>query len=287
MNRASDVDLLARLTVRVREETGFDLTGYRTDGLARRARQRAALVGAQGLQEYLPSVDAREARALLEHVLIQVSGWFRDAHVWTSLRETVLPGIARRRGGPVDLRVWVAGCGEGQEVWSLAACLDEAGRAGHLTSWGLLATDVDAGVLATLERGLYPVVEVAAPGEELLLGHLGRVGDAWEVGPSLSAHVRTAVHDVRAAPPPGLGGPADLVLCRNVIMYLDAGAQVGVLDGLVASMRPGGVLVLGYAEIPLEHRDVLVPVDPASRAYRVIGKPLPSSAPASGSSAPR
>jgi len=284
VTRASDVDLFARLSVRVREETGFDLTGYRTDGLLRRVRPRAALVGAEGLEAYLLSVVAAAAQTMQAHVLVQVSGWFRDAHVWTSLRGTVLPGITRR-GGPVDLRVWVAGCGEGQEVWSLAACLDEAARAGHLRSWSLLATDVDAGVLATLERGLYPVVQVAAPDQDLLQGHLGRVGDAWEVGPSLSAHVRTAVHDVRAAPPPGLGGPADLVLCRNVIMYLDPGVQVAVLDGLVASMRPGGVLVLGHAEIPLDHRDVLVPVDLAARAYRAIGRPLPPAAPASGSSA--
>lgn len=280
MSRASDEAVVGLLARRVHQETGFDLAGYRTDGLVRRARQRAAVTGAESLEEYLPRVDQGEARLLLQHALVQVSGWFRDPWVWQSLLEVVLPGIAHRSGGPADLRVWVAGCGSGQEVYSLAACLDRSVRAGHVASWEVLATDVDRGALAAVGAATYPSVELPGPGRELLLPHVQQAEDGtWRVGGSLRAHVRTAHHDVREAPPEELGGPADLVLCRNVLMYLDAPVQAEVLDGLLASVRPGGVLVLGHAELPLGHRHALVPVDLRARAYRSIAVALPQEEP--------
>lgn len=266
---------VARLVARVREETGVDLAGYRTDGLVRRTRQRAALRGAVSLEEYLARVDAAEAHALLDHVLVQVSGWFRDPYVWTSLRTVVLPGIAARRGGPVALRAWVAGCAEGQEVWSLAACLAEAVDAGHLASWDLLATDLEGTVLATVAAGTYPPASLPDPVPDVLAPHVVRTGDGWHVSASLTAHVRVARHDVRDPAPADLGGPADLVLCRNLLIYLDDPTRGHVLDRLVDALRPGGVLVLGHAEVPLERRHVLVPVDVAARAYRSIGAPVP------------
>lgn len=280
MTPPADDDALVRLVERVRELSGVDLAGYGRDGLLRRARHRAALVGADSLGSYLAQVDADEANALLEHVLVQVSGWFRDPWVWRSLLEDVLPGMAARRGGPVDLSVWVAGCGRGQEVWTVAACLARAVGAGHVGSWDLLATDVDPQVLAAVTDASYPVAELPELGKDLLRPHLLDVGGRWQVAPTLGAHVRTAVHDVRDAPPEELGGPADLVVCRNVIMYLDASVRAGVMDGLLASVRPGGVVVLGHAEVPLDRREVLVPVDLRARAYRSIAAAVPRRDPA-------
>lgn len=276
MTRAQDEAAVAALVDRVRRVTGHDLHGYRTDGLVRRARQRAAVVGAESLAEYLPTVDEAEARSLLDHVLVQVSGWFRDPYAWESLRATVLPGMAARRGGPVPLQVWVAGCGQGQEVWSLAACLAEAVDRGHLSSWRLLASDVDGQALSDVERAVYPAAPLPEVGRQVLPFHVHEAGGRWRVASSLTAHVRTVRHDVRDAPPEELDGPADLVVCRNVLMYLDRSTQLRVLDGLVASVRPGGVVLLGHAEMPLDRRDALVPVDLAARAYRSIASSLPA-----------
>jgi two-component system, chemotaxis family, CheB/CheR fusion protein len=266
------VDRLVRL---VRERTGFDLTGYRLDGLARRAVQRAVLAGEPDLSRYTArvAVDDAEVRELLDHLLVQVSGWFRDPHVWQVVRDAVLPGLAGRDGAR-PVRAWVAGCGEGQEVYSLAACLSEAVGQGHLASWSVLATDVDPHALRLLARAQYPRAGVPHVGRELLAPHLLVDGAGWRVAPSLTARVRAARHDVRDAPPDEARDPFDLVMCRNVLMYLDDVAQTRVLEGLVASLRPGGVLVLGKAELPITHRDALVPVDVASRVYRSIASPL-------------
>ncbi len=283
---AGDGAAVARLVRRVCLATGVDLSGYRTDGLLRRARGRASLVGADDLDTYLDRLDDEEARRLLEHVLVQVSGWFRDPWVWQSLLDVVLPGVASRGGGPLDLRVWVAGCGEGQEVYTVAACLAAAQQAGHVASWDLLATDVDGTVLAAVEAGRYPVVplpDVAGPllGPHLQTGPDGR----WQVAATLARRVRTARHDVRDAPPSELGGPADLVVCRNVVMYLDPAVQERVLDGLLASLRPGGVVVLGQSELPLARREAFVPLDVRARAYRSIAVPLALDGPAPGAGA--
>ncbi len=294
MSRAADEVVLARLLARVGGRTGFDLTGYRTDGLLRRARQRAVVVGASDLQGYLDAIDDVEAHMLLEHVLVQVSGWFRDPHVWDCLVDVVLPGICRRGGGPGHLRVWVAGCGQGQEVYTVAACLARGVAEGQLRSWEVLATDVDDAVVASVRTAAFPAAPLAERALALLSGHVSTVPtgpdarhETWQVAESLTAHVRACRHDLRDAPPAALGGPVDLVVCRNVVMYLDHAVQSMVLDRLVAAARPGAVLVLGHAEVPLDRRDALVPVDLAARAYRSIAAPLPGpAAPMPGPAAP-
>ena len=266
-----------RLLRVVRERTGFDLTGYRMDGLVRRAGQRARAVGLHDdIAAYTDrvAVDPTEAVQLLDHLLVQVSGWFRDAHVWATLRETVLPSLSGP-GRDRPVRAWVAGCGQGQEVYSLAACLEEARTSGHLPSWWVLATDVDTDALRLLAGARYPRSAVPAVVDPVLAPHLLHEGSHYRVAHALTSSVGVGRHDVRAAPPEDAATPFDLVVCRNLLMYLDDAMQVQVLDGLIAALRPGGVLVLGQAELPIDRRDALVPVDLGARAYRLIGSPLP------------
>ena len=275
-----DPAVLERLLRLLHERTGFDLTGYRLAGLSRRAHQRAALAGYDDLADYLPLVadDDQEAAVLLDHLLVLVSGWFRDPHVWQVVRGDVLPSLAGRDGAR-GIRAWVAGCGEGQEVWSLGSCLAGAEAAGRLPSWSVLATDVDAQALRRVQDARYPTGHVPPGWQDVIEPYLEPRQGHWQVVPALTSRVSVGRHDVRDAPPEDAATPFDLVMCRNVLMYLDAAVQVRVLDGLLASLRPGGVLVLGQAELPIDRRDVLVPVDSAARVYRSIGAPVPTSRP--------
>lgn len=282
MSAAGVVDAaqLERLVRLVQEHAGFDLTGYRLDGLARRAQQRAGLAGHDDLDDYLARLpgDPDEVDALVDHLLVQVSGWFRDPHVWQVLRDVVVPALPGARGER-PVRAWVAGCGEGQEVWSLAACLATAQEQGRLPGWSVLATDVDANALRLLAGATYPPGPVPPAWEHVVQPFLDPADGLWRVQPALTAHVHVGRHDVRDAPPEDAAVPFDLVVCRNVLMYLDDAVQVRVLDGLLASVRPGGVLVLGQAELPIDRRDVLVPVDSGARVYRSIAAPVPPARP--------
>ncbi len=159
-------------------------------------------------------------------------------------------------------------------MWTLAACLAEIQGSDRLPSWWLLATDVDAHALRVLHAGRYPRSRLPEGDADLLLPHLRAVGSTWQVADGLADHVSIGRHDVREAPPEDAATAFDLVLCRNVLMYLDDAVQITVLDGLLASLRPGGLLVLGQAELPMDRRDALVPVDLAARVYRSIAAPL-------------
>jgi two-component system CheB/CheR fusion protein len=267
-----DPGLVAAVVSAVADVTGVDLVGYRVEGIARRLVARSVVVTGGDLGRYAEhlAVDPAEAAALLDDVLVAWTGWFRDPDVWQCLRDRVVPA-ALAAAGPRPLRAWCAGTGDGREVWSLAATLDAAGARSH----EVVATDVSAVACRRTSDAVYGppdgVVPAAVPTEPVPGDVTGRV----RVAARLRSRVQVVRHDVREPPPPQVGtGGVDLVLCRNVLMYLEEGAQARVLDHLVAALRPGGVLVLGDAEMPLAHRDVLVPVDLASRVFRLIGSPV-------------
>ena len=122
----------------LRERTGADLTRYRASTVTRRVLNRMIAVGARTFDDYLLllGADAAEATHLLDRVTIKVSR-YRNAAVFEALRTLVLPEISRLRAG-APLRVWSAGCGRGEEAYTLAMLLDEAGIDGTID-----ATDLD------------------------------------------------------------------------------------------------------------------------------------------------
>jgi two-component system, chemotaxis family, CheB/CheR fusion protein len=253
----------------VRQGTGVDLTGYRRDTVLRRLLPRASARTGDGcLHDYavLLATDDAEVRALLDDVLVQCSGWFRDPAVWRLLEADVLPGLA---AGDRPLVAWVAGCGDGREVWSLAALLAVAapGR------WHLVASDVSERALAVTREAVYRESAGAAPA--VLARDAEPRAAGWRVAAPLRERVTVVRHDVRTPPPHEVGpGSCDLLVCRNVLMYLDEATQRDALEQLLGALRPGGALVLGDAEAGLSHRDLLVPVDLAARVYRLIATPV-------------
>ncbi len=188
--------------------------------------------------------DKSEIEALIGHLTIKVSRFCRDAYVFAKLAELVLPERARCRRGAA-LSLWSAGCGWGEEAYSLALLLRRAGLAGSV-----LGTDVHEGALAVARAGLYrPAALAELPAEqvaEYFALQAGRHGPSYLLEPAVRELVRFQAHDLTAAGPPGRD--FDLVLCRNVLIYFDLPTQQRVESLLAASLAPGGFLCLGEAE---------------------------------------
>lgn len=189
-----------------------------------------------------------ELRRLLPLVTVGKTNFFRDDRQFRALA-AILPGlVARARGGGDPVRIWSAGCATGEEPYSIAMTLAEAGGVPEETE--LLATDVNPEAVAAAARGLYEARrsrEIPAP---LLARHFDREGDAWRVRTSLRRYLRAIrPHNLvsSAFPGPERGG-WDLIFCRNVIIYFDTPTTQRVLELFHQALTPGGYLFLGYSE---------------------------------------
>jgi chemotaxis methyl-accepting protein methylase len=231
----------------VRLRTGVDFKPYRRATIERRIRTRMIAAGVNCPQAYLARLagDTAEPLRLLKCLTIKVSRFYRDPITFDALATAVLPALHAQADGRA-LQVWCAGCGNGEEAYTLAMLLEEGGLAGEV-----LATDIDPGALALAHRGVYGSAALTVLPGRLRERHLRwEAGSAsWQVSQAVRRRVRFALHDVTTGLPDGTG-PFDLVSCRNVLIYFGPQMQQQVFESLLQGTRKGGFLCLGEAEWP-------------------------------------
>jgi chemotaxis protein methyltransferase CheR len=190
--------------------------------------------------------DVRMAWAAVEAMALPEPEFFRDRVVFQQLADTVLPELARSRGGE-PVRVWSAACGTGQEVYSLALMLADApGLAGRVELFG---SDLSERSLEKAQAGIYSQFEVqrGLPARTLVR-HFEKIGESFVLSPRIRQMVRW--RRVNLLDDLGRNGQFDLVLCRGVLHQLAPEAQDKVLGRLSGALVPGGRLVLGMKDTP-------------------------------------
>lgn len=248
----------------LRDRRGVDLFGYRRGTIERRLANRMLSVGARSGADYLAVLlrDEAEADRLLERLTIKVSRFYRNAEVFDTLRRVVLPELGRRFGG-ARLRAWSAGCGEGEEAYTLVMLLEPLAG----TVWG---TDLDGSALGVARARRYPRRSFEELPPELAAAHLDP--DPLEPGhfvvaESLGRRVTFERRDLLTMGAPG-PGTHHLVCCRNVLIYLEPALQRRLLARLIGAVVPGGVLVLGEAEWVSEDAGELETIDRRLKLFR-------------------
>ncbi|MGD9942421.1 MAG: protein-glutamate O-methyltransferase CheR [Burkholderiaceae bacterium] len=266
----SDAGAIAGIVDEMRVRTGIEFGHYRPATLERRIRNRMILAGVASLPDYLERLraDGGEAASLLERLTIKVSRFYRNAYTFDQLSKLAIPRLAADAGGP--LRLWCAGCGRGEEAYTLAMLLHEAGVDGSV-----LATDIDGCALAEARQGRYPegaLIELPGRLRERYLRPVDGGGRrCYEVDEALRARVRFAVHDLLAGMPP-CPAAFHLVSCRNVVIYFAPSAQRRAFDTLQQALAPGAFMCLGEAEWPdAELASVLRAVGCKTRVFRFEG----------------
>jgi two-component system CheB/CheR fusion protein len=265
-------DALRDIMLILRAKTGHDFRAYKRATVLRRIERRMQVNGLQTLEGYRDFLHehAYERPALLKDMLISVTNFFRDRESFDVLETEVIPRLFEQASEDTRIRAWSAGCATGEEAYSLAMLLTEA-AAPHSASVQVFATDIDDDAIAHARRGFYSSAATAdiAPGR--ITRFLSREGDGYRVQKSLRERVLFARHNVLQDPP---FSKLDLIVCRNLLIYLNRDIQSHALEMFHFALRPGGYLFLGSSESAEVVSKFFTPVDKKHRIYRanVIGR---------------
>lgn len=239
--------LLPDILTVIRDHTGRDFSDYRVTTVLRRLRRRMRVLGEADPDGYLGRLLASpaETRTLADELLITVSGFFRDPSIWRELERRVLPGLLDRARARGCFRVWSAGCASGEEVYSVAMTILDAVRPGEDLRVEILATDLHEGALRRAAAGRYRADIADSMSADRLAGYFRSEETGFRVASALRPAITFRRHDLVHDPAPR---PFDLILCRNVLIYLQRGAQRAVVRRLHEALVSGGVLMLGRSE---------------------------------------
>jgi chemotaxis protein methyltransferase CheR len=235
----------------VRARTGLSLATTRSADVQTGIGRAMARREIWDVSRYLAllEADAVPLDDLIVELTVGETYFFRDKAHFDFIRHAVLPEVLRRRGPESTTRVWSAACATGEEAYSLASVLDEAGVDGHV-----LATDISRAALQKARAATYRPWSLRGAAE--IPGRfLSRTGDDWTVEPHIRRRVTFQFHNLAQSPYPSIAAGIwgmDLILCRNVLIYFDRAVVSRVAQGLYESLADDGWLMTGPSDPPLD-----------------------------------
>jgi two-component system CheB/CheR fusion protein len=237
-----------RLLEYVRDTRGFDYSGYKRPSLTRRFLKRMDAVGASSFDDYRDYLDGDgdEFASLFNTILINVTGFFRDADAWRYVEQEVLPRILESKPEGSPIRVWSAGCATGEEPYTAAIILAEAlGEDQYRERVKIYATDIDEPALAEARLAAYKPKQLEDLPDSLRDRYFQEVNGALAFRSDIRRAVIFGRNDLLQDPPISR---VDLLISRNTLMYFEHASQQRILANFAFSLNRRGFLMLGKAE---------------------------------------
>ncbi|MEO6946370.1 MAG: chemotaxis protein CheB [Nitrobacter sp.] len=237
---------LAVITALLRKRLKHDFSGYKQNTLIRRIQRRMQVLQIEAVSAYAEHLrrDPSEGDALFRELLIGVTQFFRDEDAFEALKIAILPALFAVRPADDPVRVWIAGCATGEEVYSIAILLREVlaqhNSDAEITIFG---TDIDANAIAFARAARFRKVD-GLSAERLQRWFVKDGHDYCPVGAIRDICIFSE-HSLVKDPP---FSKLDLVSCRNVLIYMDNDLQQRVMQIFHHVLRPGGYLFLGPSE---------------------------------------
>jgi len=268
-----DYEYLRKL---LKERSGLDLSAdkqYLVESRLVPLARRAGLAGIPDLVQKMKSgADALTAN-VVEAMTTNETFFFRDKIPFDHLKEAVLPALVQARAARRSLRIWCAASSTGQEPYSIAMCLKEAGP--MLAGWRteIVATDLSQEVLEKSKAGIYSQFEVQRGLPiQLLVKYFKQNGELWQINADIRAMVQhrqlNLLHDFSQL------GTFDIVFCRNVLIYFDQETKANIFERMSRMLEPDGVLALGAAESVVGITNAFKPYPDRRGLYRPNAAPV-------------
>jgi two-component system CheB/CheR fusion protein len=267
---------LQELFGQLRAVSGIDFSQYKLPTIVRRLQRRMGLHKIARVGGYLRFLREHpaETQELQQDILIHFTRFFREPESFEALRERVFPKLLENRVGETPIRIWVCGCATGEEAYSVAIALFEfLGEDSPGIPIQIFATDVSDDAIQKARSGTYPEEIRADVSAERLRRFFVKTDHHYQVGKRVRDVCIFAQQDITRDPP---FSKLDLVLCRNVLIYMTAPLQRRIMAVFHYALQTDGFLVLGHAETVGAHADLFRILDKRHRIYtRKSGKLAP------------
>jgi chemotaxis protein methyltransferase CheR len=237
----------------VSEHTGIVLTEKKKDMVYGRLSKRIRRGDFDSFSAFIDALDEgneNEQDFMINAITTNLTAFFREKHHFEFLKNTVIPSLIKKKGYKKHLRVWSAGCSTGEEPYSIAMILKES--LPDFDDWDvkILATDLDANVIAHGKAGIYRQDRIEGLDERRIKRWFkrgsGDNADMVKVSPELQQMITFKRLNLLHQWP--MSGPFDLMFCRNVVIYFDKDTQRVLFDRYADILAPDAHLFIGHSE---------------------------------------
>ena len=251
----------------LREKSGIDFALYRQTTIRRRIGRRMMIHGLDTLESYVHYLEGHpsQVHALYNDLLVNVTRFFRDPEAFQLLQRRVFPSILKQLPADAPIRVWAPGCATGEEAYSLAMVLLESiDDAAGPVPIQLFGTDVSETAIVKARAGIYPEnIELDVTAARLRRFFV-KLDGQHQVRKAVRELCVFSRHNLATDPP---FSKMDLIVCRNVLIYLEPELQKRVLSIFHYALKDPGFLMLGVAETVGSMSDFFSLVDKKHRVY--------------------
>ncbi len=225
------------------KKTGLDLDAYKDQQMERRIRHMMEREKCDGFYDFYLNLSANMElmHRFMYYITIKTSGFFRDIAVYDKVRGDVLP-VLKKRFNPI--RVWSAGCANGEEPYTISILLEELGMS---SGSQILAGDFDEKALINAREGVYKGRQLDKVPADLLKKCFQRKEDSYAI---LAKYKKNVIFEKENLLELEAGGKdvMHLVLCRNVFIYFKSDVQKRIIGYISRILAVGGFFVIGCAE---------------------------------------
>jgi two-component system CheB/CheR fusion protein len=254
----------------LKNQRGFDFTGYKRTTLRRRINKRMQALQVEKYEDYIDYLEVHpdEFTPLFNSILINVTGFYRDTEPWQFVEGEIIPRLLDATSYDKSIRVWSAGCATGEEPFTLATLFAEVMGVDEFDRRvKIYATDVDEEALTAARHAVYSPKTIQDVPEHMVERYFHKQNDHYMFRKSIRRSVIFGRHNVIQDAPIS---KIDLLVCRNLLMYFNVETQGKVLSRLHFALNDSGFLFLGKAELLITHSNLFVPVDLKQRIFSKV-----------------
>ena len=229
------------LSDKLNTKTGIDLSLYKEAQMKRRLTSLYEKKGFGSFREYFQTIDYNQElfNEFLDRMTINVSEFYRNAKRWEVLERKIIPQILQKTTKP---KIWSAACSTGEEPYTLAMIFS---KYIPLSNVKILATDIDENALSRAKFGIYPERSFQEMPNEMKRKNFSQEGSYYKISDEIKRTVNFRKHNLLAD---SFGGPFDLIVCRNVLIYFTEEAKDILYHKFSKALNPQGFFFVGSTE---------------------------------------